>query len=183
MAEPLQVIVPDGEGGGAVPQTWLDLLLGGVSSWHWWILAIVFLLLEVVAPGIAFLWLSVSAAVVGLLLLVADPGWEAQLAIFAVLSIGSAVAGRRYLQRHQDPPDQQVNVGAKSLVGRTAILSEPITHGSGWARCAGSLWRVSGPPLPSGVAVRVVDVDGTRLIVEPAPAESAPPSVESPSSP
>jgi len=37
----------------------------GIEFWHWWILACLMLVLEMLLPGIIFLWLSVAAAAAG----------------------------------------------------------------------------------------------------------------------
>ena len=38
-----------------------------LTHWHWWILAVVLLVLEIFAPGTFFMWMGASAVVVGLL--------------------------------------------------------------------------------------------------------------------
>ena len=46
-------------------------LLAGIEFWHWWVAAIGLIVVETLAPGAIFLWLGVSAAVVGASLLAA----------------------------------------------------------------------------------------------------------------
>ena len=51
-----------------------------IVFWHWWVAAIVFVVIEVFAPGAIFLWLGVSAGVVGALLLVLpEMTWQVQI--------------------------------------------------------------------------------------------------------
>ena len=51
-----------------------------IVFWHWWAAAIVFVIVEVFAPSAIFLWLGVSAGVVGALLLVLpDTTWQIQI--------------------------------------------------------------------------------------------------------
>ena len=72
-------------------------LLAGIEFWHWWVAAIGLIVVETLAPGAIFLWLGVSAAVVGAILLAApELSWEYQLLIFAVLSVGSVIGWRAY---------------------------------------------------------------------------------------
>ncbi len=48
-----------------------------IEFWHWWVAAIVLIGVEVFAPGTVALWMAVSAAVVGLLLLaVPEVSWQ-----------------------------------------------------------------------------------------------------------
>ena len=72
-------------------------LLKHIVFWHWWILAGVLLILELTSPMFIFLWLSFSAAAVGFLLLVFPIiPVEAQLILFAISSIVTILAWRKY---------------------------------------------------------------------------------------
>ena len=61
-----------------------------------------------------------------------------------------------------------LNQRARQLVGRNFVLATPIQSGRGRITAGDSLWSVKGPDLPVGTSVRVVDADGTVLIVEAA---------------
>ena len=52
------------------------------------------------------------------------------------------------------------------LVGRSFRLDQPIVSGEGQVRVDDSVWRVVGPDLPAGSAVRVARLDGATLVVE-----------------
>jgi len=74
---------------------WLEHIV----FWHWWILAGMLLILELTSPVFIFLWLSFSAAAVGFLLLVfPDIPVAAQLLLFAILSVVTVFAWRKYRQ-------------------------------------------------------------------------------------
>jgi len=51
-------------------------------------------------------------------------------------------------------------------IGRIFTLEEPIVGGNGRVRIDDSVWRISGPDLPSGARVRVASTDGAMLRVE-----------------
>ena len=70
---------------------WLDY-------WHWWLLGVTLLTLELFAPGVFFLWMGLAAGVVGALVWF-QPGmfWHWQVLIFAVLSVALIVLGRLWL--------------------------------------------------------------------------------------
>ena len=54
-------------------------MMESINYWHWLIAGVVLIVLEVFAPGAFFLWLGVSAGVVGLILVMfPDMGWESQ---------------------------------------------------------------------------------------------------------
>ncbi|MGB1076718.1 MAG: NfeD family protein, partial [Bdellovibrionales bacterium] len=75
--------------------------LENLEFWHWWIAAAVFLILEMFAPGVVFIWMGASAAIVGAALFaVPDMVWELQFAIWGVLAVASAVIGRNYVRKN-----------------------------------------------------------------------------------
>ena len=138
-----------------------------VVFWHWWILAGVLLILELTAPAFFFLWLGIAAAATGLLLLVFPSiPLETQLVLFAVLSLVSVIAWRRYREANPVISDQpNLNRRGEQYKGRIFTLEKAIENGVGKVKVDDSTWRVKGPDLPSGTKVRVDDVDGVVFIV------------------
>ncbi len=72
-----------------------------IEFWHWWVLAGLLLVLELIRPRFVFLWLGFIAAAAGFLLLVfpSTPP-RAQLALFGALSAVAIVAWRYYRRDH-----------------------------------------------------------------------------------
>lgn len=142
--------------------------LANLAYWHWWILGIVLLMLEVFAPGAVFLWFAAGAFIVGtLLLVIPDMGWEIQFLLFAVLSIASVIAWRVYKTRNpEDTGYPTLNRRGEQLIGRIITLEQPIEDRLGKVRIDDSTWKVTGPDLPIGAKVRVESVEGTVLVVE-----------------
>ncbi|MFC4454019.1 NfeD family protein [Deinococcus sonorensis] len=142
--------------------------LSHVAPWHWWALAAVLLILEVLVPGVFLVWLGIAAAVLGLLVALLPLGVPLQLLLFGALSVVSILVGRRVLARlpHSAEADQ-LNRGAARLIGRTVVLTEPIRHGQGRARVGDGVWPVQGADAPAGSTVRIVAVQGTTLLVRP----------------
>lgn len=141
-----------------------------VEFWHWWVLACVLLVLEMLIPGIIFLWLAVAAAVVGIILLaVPSVSPEIQLIAFGVLSVISVIVGRRLLKPGRSGvSDQDVSSASSSLVGKTAILEEDTVHGETRQSVYGSSWvLIAQMDLPKGQKVRVTAISGSKLLVEP----------------
>ncbi len=140
--------------------------------WHWWALAAVLLVFEMMLPGVVFMFLAIGAAVAGAAVLVAgDLSLELQLAIFAVVSVASAVGLRRTLRRLQgrDTPPNTLNARGDSLVGKTIVLDAPILNGRARVKLGDGSWTVTGPDMVVGARVRVTAVNGTELSVVPAP--------------
>ena len=145
------------------------------GAWSWIILGLILLGLEILAPGIFFLWLGAAALIVGAVSLVVwGYGaelwiWQVQVLAFLILSIVLAYWGRSWLARHEEDSDEPLlNDRVAQMVGQTATLEQPITNGVGHVRLGDTLWRVRGPDLPAGTTVRIVGGNTDRLEVESA---------------
>lgn len=141
-----------------------------ITYWHWGILAASLLGLEMLIPGVIFVWMAVSAALVaGLLYVVPNLVLEFQLILFAVLSIVAVVGYRKLFKPSDEATDQpSLNRRGEQYVGRVFTLTAAIENGSGKITVDDSTWRVRGEDLPAGTAVRVTSADGVLLNVEPA---------------
>ncbi len=138
------------------------------SYWHWWVLGVLLIILEILSPAIFFLWMGISAGVVGLLvLLMPAMGWETQILLFAAFSVASIVIWRHYLKLHPIQSDQpQLNRRGEQYVGRVFTLGEPIVNGQGKIKVDDSIWKITGDDCPTGTKVRVTGVAGVILEVE-----------------
>lgn len=147
----------------------MEDLFRQLNHWHWWILAVLCVVLEVFTPGTFFLFMGISAAIVGAVVLVVPGlGWEYQVLGFAVLAVVATVAGRNYLRRRPIVTDHPtLNRRGAQYVGRTFTLEEPIVNGLGKIRVDDSTWKISGADCAVGRRVKVVGVEGTVLRVEP----------------
>ena len=140
-----------------------------VVFWHWWIVAGLLLILELMLPSFFFLWLGIAAAATGFLLLVLPSmSMEWQLVVFAVASVIAVLAWRKYRETRPAESDQpNLNKRGMQYVGRIFTLDRPIENGVGKVVVDDSTWRVKGPDLPAGTHVRVTGVDGVVFIVTP----------------
>lgn len=144
-----------------------------LGPWTWWVVGLVLLAAEVVLPGVFLVWIGIAAILTGLLsLLLWETGfwiWEVQLLVFAVLSVAVTLLGRRLVLRAGNTSDQPLlNQRGESLVGRTAVLEEPIAEGRGRVRLDDTTWVVEGPDMPTGTRVRIIACSGRQLTVESA---------------
>lgn len=142
-----------------------------VEFWHWWAFGALLLVVELLAPGMFFLWMAESAVVTGVLLLLYPAlTWEFQLVVFSVLSVLSIAVARKLIHRHPIESDRPwLNRRAAQYVGRTFVLSDPIRNGWGKLRVDDATWKIAGPDVPAGTRVKVVNIDGMVLNVEPLP--------------
>jgi len=140
-----------------------------LGAWSWMILAAVLFVLELLAPGIFFMWFGLAALATGLIMFRYDLGWQWQLIWFCGLSLASVLIASRYLRGHPLESDQPLlNQRAAQLIGQTFDLVDPIVNGRGSIHSGDTIWRVEGPALPKGARIKVVAVDGSVLKVEPA---------------
>jgi membrane protein implicated in regulation of membrane protease activity len=139
-----------------------------LEFWHWWILGLGLVIIEVIAPGFFLLWIGIAAGLTGLLaLVVPTTPWEIQLIVFGVLSVACVIGWRAYLKRHPvKTDDPTLNRRGSQYVGRVFNLDEAIVNGRGAVRVGDTVWRAEGPDLPTGTKVKVTGVAGTVLQVE-----------------
>ena len=143
----------------------MDALLSALEFWHWLVLGVVLATIEIFAPGIFFLWLGISSAIVGIIIWI-FPGldWQWQLLLFAVLSIASVVLARRYLIRHPIKSDEpNLNLRGHQYVGRTFTLEEPVVNGQGKIQVDDSTWKITCEDCEAGTRVLIQGVDGVVL--------------------
>jgi membrane protein implicated in regulation of membrane protease activity len=139
-----------------------------IDFWHWWILAVALIIVEILLPSFFALWLAIAAALTGLLLLIFPAlGWEWQLLLFALFSVVSIVAWRRYYQKHPIKTDEPLlNRRGEGYVGRELTLSQPIIDGIGKIRLDDSTWKVQGQDCPAGTRVRITALNNVVFTVE-----------------
>ena len=139
-----------------------------MQYWHWWVLAMVCLSLEIFAPGAVFIWFSASAAVMGfILLLLPDLAWQWQITLFGVLSVLSIFGWRLYRQKVPEvDAHPALNKRGEELIGRVFTLKMPINDNYGKINVDDTMWKVYGNDCEAGQKVKVTSLNGTVLNVE-----------------
>lgn len=145
----------------------MDILT--LAWWHWLVLGLVLVLLEMAASGGFYvIFFGVAALAIGALrvLGVADAVWQ-QLLLFSVLSVGSLLAFRNPLIRWLKLDEGQADVD--SLAGEIALPLDDIAAGAvGRAECRGSIWQarnVSDRTVRRGVRCVIDNVSGLMLFI------------------
>lgn len=143
--------------------------MDSIDFWHWLILGVVLVILEVFAPGAFFLWMGVAAFVVGLLLwILPDMGWEMQFLLFGVISVVSIAIWRLRLRKHPTASEEpSLNARTQGYIGRVFTLTEGIEDGFGKIHVDDAFWTVAGPDRAVGTKVKVISAEGLTLHVEP----------------
>lgn len=124
---------------------------------------------EMLTAGFFLLPFAVGAAAAGILAL-AGVGIAAQIIVFVVVSVGSLWLLQQYAKR--DVHGELIPVGAARYIGASAIVTEPVNRvsGSGRVKMGTEDWRATtdgSDDIAIATEVRVIEVRGARLVVEP----------------
>jgi membrane protein implicated in regulation of membrane protease activity len=138
-------------------------------TWLWLIGGVVLLIAEVIAPGFSLIFIGAAGIATGLLSLLFGLSIPLQLAVFAILAfIAVRVGGRRfYASRYDYSTDPFLNYRVARLLGKVVVVVQTVDANGGRVRVGDSEWSARGGPASVGERVRIVDVDGNCLKVEP----------------
>lgn len=140
-----------------------------IEAWRWiWVItALVLMVAEMLTAGFFLLPFGIGAGAAAVLAWL-DVPLELQWTAFLIVSVLSLVGVQRFV-RNED--EDQPLVGANRYLNQAAVVLESIdaTTAEGRVRVATEEWRATTRtgPIPAGTRVRVIDIDGTRLVVEP----------------
>ncbi|MCV2217652.1 NfeD family protein [Thauera sp. Sel9] len=142
-----------------------------IEWWHWEIVGVGLVLLELVIPAFFVIWFGLGALLVGLLLLaMPDLSLPTQIAAWTVASVAMAVLWFRVFKRSQHKTLIGTAVG--EVIGEVGLLvsavapfergkvrfQRPVLGAEEWACMAES-------PIAAGERVRVVSVEGSFVKV------------------
>lgn len=135
--------------------------------WFWWIAAGILLFLELMVPGVFFMWLAFAAASVGIIDYFIDLTWQLELLAFAGFSLIFVYLARPWYSKSKLQNSDQPNLNQRIYghVGKSFVLAEPIVDGRGKLNIDGTRWEILGPDLAKGARVHVTGVEGMKLRV------------------
>lgn len=143
--------------------------------WVWLFVAVTFTLIEITLLGGSFVLLPFAVSAFGAAILgFYEVPIEAQWAVFVfgggVLWIGFYRWAKTFLRENVLPP----GVGADRLVGMIGVITVAVptyaAERAGRVSVAGETWGATASddvPVPVGTRVRIMSVQGTRVVVEP----------------
>jgi len=151
--------------------------LASTETWRWiWLgLGVVFSIAEIMVAGTFFLLPFGVGAFAAAIVAFATANLTATWAVFigtSVVAFATLVPLGRRLDRSAESRER---VGANRWEGRVGVVLAEIPGGpgsTGLVRVDREEWRAESAgdgPVPAGSRVRVLRVDGTRLVVEPVP--------------
>ncbi len=137
----------------------------------WLIAAVALSVVELTTMGLTTIWFAIGAVAALVCALCGVPIWL-QVAVFIVVSVAVLVLVRPIAAAHFNNRLKKTNIDA--YVGRKLIAKTDIDnlHGTGKVDMDGSTWlalsSMDSIVIRAGEEVRVVEVRGAKLIVEPA---------------
>jgi membrane protein implicated in regulation of membrane protease activity len=144
-------------------------LFGIDPAWLWLIGGVLLLIAEVIAPGFSLIFIGGAAIATGLLALLTGLAIPFQLALFAILAFAAVRVGGKqfYASRYDYSADPLLNDRVGRLLGKVVLVVQPVDSHAGRVRVGDSEWSARGGPAAVGERVRIVDVEGNCLKVEP----------------
>lgn len=148
----------------------MESLFADLNFWHWLILGVVLLMLELTSGSGFLLWIAIGGFITAVVaLFIPMLSWPWQLLLFATFSIFACLLWWHYLKGCTESSDKpNLNRRTAQYIGRTFELEVAITNGRGKIKIGDTYWIVVGEDLPVGSKVKVVSVDGVLLHVEQA---------------
>ncbi|EEW10465.1 NfeD family protein [Vibrio mimicus] len=143
-------------------------LLSQLNFWHWLAFGLILLAAELLGTAGYFLWLGLSALLVGLLLAVMPMGWQLQWLAFASFSLVTTWLWwrRQFNQDKKQDAERDLNQKDKQLIGRVIQITEDTPAGEFQISLGDTRWTARcEQDLEQGSRVSVIAVDGIILIV------------------
>ena len=140
-----------------------------IPSICWLVALVVLAVLEGVTVTLVSLWFALGALAALLTSLAVDNIWI-QFAVFLAVSLATLLVIRPLARRYVAP--HQVATNADRAVGAEGVVIQAIDNriAQGQVTVAGSVWTARADPeqpIPEGTAVRVLRIEGVKLIVTP----------------
>ncbi|HUS87711.1 MAG TPA: NfeD family protein [Bacteroidales bacterium] len=136
----------------------------------WFLLGLVFLLLELIVPGLVLIFFGLGAWITSLVCLIGDPGLDLQIIIFSITSILSLILLRRMLKNKffkgswASPATLE-----EEFLNREAIALTSFKQGAkGKVEFKGTSWIASAEEdIVKGQTVIITGKESIVLIVKP----------------
>ena len=146
-------------------------LLGWLNAldprYAWLAIGLLLAAAEMAIPGVFLIWMAGAALVTGLATFLLPFAVIEQVVLFAVLALGSVLAGRAWMRSHPvASADPAMNDRGRRAVGDVVTVTQAIEDGNGRVRMGDSVWLAEGPDAAVGTRMRVSGHDGTVLLVE-----------------
>lgn len=138
--------------------------------WHWFVLGLILIALEILTPTFFLIWFGLGALLVGIVAWLAPMGLAAQLLIWSASSLVMMGVWMKYFR---NPADTRPGQAKESVLGTTGLVTRAVDEMSQGEIMfqrpvmGADRWPViADMPIEAGKRARVVDVLGQILKVE-----------------
>jgi inner membrane protein len=145
-----------------------------IEPWHWFVLGILLILSELILPAFAALWFGVAAIVISLLVwLFPSIGLNAQIILWVVLSISCALIWFKFIKplstdKTKAGLSREATVGQVGMVIQIGHEPELVIVRFQFPVLGSDEWNCRTlSPVQIGERVRVTDILGNELVVQP----------------
>jgi len=151
-------------------------VLSDMNIWHWMILGLVLLGIEMVTGTFDLLMVAIAAFLTGLFEQFA-PGsiasWQGQFIFFGVVSVVLLVLGRTFFSdmRNSETEHPTLNKRMNGLIGKRGTVSIAFAAGQGKVRIGDTEWlaeSIDGTDFADGAAIIVEGAESTTVRVRAA---------------
>ena len=166
LAEPAQLRLrrPGLRRGGALPQPGCDKM----PAWLIWVIVAALLSMVELLSLAAAAGLLAAAAVVASVTAALGAGAAGQAAAFTIAAGVSVGVVLPVVRRHRRTAHPAARSGAAALVGRSALVIEPVDDHHGRVRIGGEVWSARafapGQVIPAGAVVDVFNAPDPRSV-------------------
>lgn len=136
----------------------------------WFIIGLALFLLELVLPGFVILFFGVGAWITALLCLIAHPGTNLQIIVFAVTSVISLILLRRIIQKKffYSKEDRSSAVEDEFTGKEAKAVADFGNDKTGKVEFKGTTWKAeSVSEIKRNQTVIIIEKQDFKLIVEP----------------
>ena len=143
-----------------------------VWRWVWLAASAAFIVGEITVAGTFFLLPFGLGAAVAAVFAFSGAGSAMGWFIFVIVSLVASIAVRPIVRR-LDATGDPISVGAERLIGQAGVVIRDLSADAdrmGAVRVGREEWHAEssdGIDLPTGTAIEVIDILGTRAIVRP----------------
>jgi len=138
--------------------------------WLFWLLAgLALAILEILTPGFVLACFSFGCFVAAIVAAL-DFSLSWQISFFAATTFVLFVSARQLFGKLYGGKKAPVFTNVDRLIGMIGVTLEEVDDQSGQVKVEGESWSArsgSGEKLPAGIKVRVLRIDGNKLVVGP----------------
>jgi membrane protein implicated in regulation of membrane protease activity len=144
-----------------------------MEAYIWFIIALVFFILEIITPGFVLLWFGVGALAAALLKVLGCTSLAVQIGAFVIVSIVLVILSRTIFKRFfmRGSPGKGLKTNMDALIGKIGVVSEVIDNERSTGRVVvdGQDWlarSVDASIIPNETRVSIEGCEGARLLVK-----------------